>query len=173
MSFPRLVLLALSLPFLTGACAGAAVTAVSYGADGASYLETGKSTSDHFMSMVAKKDCAFWRMLRHQKICRPRDGDKDPYDVDYNAAQRQPSEDGVAYAPPLNAATDAPASSWTADAYKPAAAPAPQSAEPVTAVAETEPPPPASKPAAPKPTKKKTKKAKVRKASPGRAASVP
>jgi hypothetical protein len=99
------------------------LTAASYGADGVSYVQTGKSTTDHFASMVSKKDCALLRAFRNQQICREREGDHDPYQVNYDIAERQPSEDGVSYAPPLHAAADAPAASWTAEAYKPAAAP--------------------------------------------------
>src|SRR5688572_3367481 len=141
MSFPRLALLALGLPLLTGACAGAALTAASYGADGVSYLATGKSTTDHFASMVSKKDCALLRVFRNQQVCREREGDRDPYQVNYDIAERQPSEDGVSYAPPLHAAADAPAASWTAEAYKPAAEPA-APPEPAVVVAEAAPPPP-------------------------------
>ena len=178
MSFPRLALLAFALPLLAGGCAGAAVTAASYGADSVSYLETGKGTSDHFASMVSKKDCAFWRMFRNQKICREREGDKDPYKVDYESAQRQQSEDGVAYAPPLRPAENAPATSWTAEAYKPAPAPvAPAAESQTTVVAEAvTPPPPAPVPKSTvhKAAKKKPKahaKA-VRKASPHQVASA-
>jgi hypothetical protein len=175
MSFPRLAFLALGLPLLTGACAGAALTAVSYGADGVSYVETGKSTTDHFASMVSKKDCAFWRIVRNQRICREREGEHDPYQVNYDTAERQPSEAGVAYAPPLHAAVDAPAASWTAEAYTPAPpqAPAVAPAEPAVVVAET-PPPVAAKPVQPhKPVKKKSKAKKVKKASPHQVASLP
>jgi hypothetical protein len=194
MSFPRLALLALCLPLLAGGCAGAALTAASYGADGASYLETGKSTTDHFASMVSKKDCAFWRILRNQKICRERDGDHDPYKVTYDTAERQPSESGVSYTPPLRPAPDAPASSWTAEAYAKPATPAPSTPEPVVAAVEPPVPPPAveksageravaEKPVAEKPVaahkavKKKKAKAHhakpVKQPAPGQVASVP
>jgi hypothetical protein len=185
MSFSRLVsLLALGLPLVTGACgAPVAVTAVSYGADGVSLAESGKSTTDHLASMVSKKDCAFWRFFRSESVCREREGDHDPYQVDYNQAARQPSEDGVSYVPPLRAAAGAPAASWTPDAYKAssteAAAPAPVAAAP-TVAAEATPPPPVVSPKASPGKSAKHKKAKararakpVRKASPGQAASVP
>jgi len=179
MSFPRLALLGLCLPLLAGGCAGAAaVSAVSYGADGVSIVDSGKTTTDHFASMVSKKDCALWRVVRNQNICRPREGDKDPYKVDYSTAERQPSEDGVAYVPPLHASAEAPATSWTAEAYKPAAAPGSAPApEPATVVADVKPAPqpePPPKAAVHKPVKKKAKAhAKVKKPSPGQVASVP
>ncbi|CAN5163145.1 hypothetical protein BH10PSE6_BH10PSE6_02780 [soil metagenome] len=185
MSLPRLALLALplalGLPLLTGACgAPVAMTAVSYAADGVSLVDSGKSTTDHLASMVSKKDCALWRVFRSQKVCREREGDKDPYQVNYDTAERQPSEDGVAYAPPLRPAADAPPTAWNATSYKPAAAPGPsQPTAELAAVAETAPPPPPAPPkaSAPKSAKKKTKlhahaKA-VKKPSPGQVASVP
>ena len=187
MSFPRLAILALGLPLLTtGGCAAV----VSYGADAASYVDSGKSTSDHLMSMVSKKDCALWRMFRDQDVCRPRPDGKDPYHVDYDSAERMPSEDGTSYAPPLRQTPDEPASSWIADAYAKKPEPAPVSApaaptEPVVAAIEPTPPPPAEEKPVPlhKPVKKKAKAhahphavthAKpVKKASPNQVASVP
>ena len=117
---------------------------------------SGKTATDHLVSMVSKKDCALWRVFRGRTICKEREGDKDPYDVDYTEPYRSVSEDGVQYAPPLRAAADAPAASWDAAAYKNAQAPA-APAEPVTAVADAapEPAPPAAAPAAPKPKKAK------------------
>ena len=189
MSFPRLALLVLGLPLLTGGCAVTAVTAASYGADGASYADSGKSTTDHFISMVSKKDCAMFRALRNENVCHPRDpGAKDPYQVNYDTAERMPSEDGVSYAPPLHQTAGEPASSWTSEAYAKKSDPAPATApsEPVVAATEPAPAPPpvARKPATtPKPVKKKAKAAThpkvvahakpVRKASPNQVASVP
>ena len=189
MSFPRRASLALPLTFglslLTGACAPAGVTVVSYGADGVSYVETGKSTTDHLASMVSKKDCAFWRVFRSEKVCREREGDHDPYEVDYDQPTRQPSEDGVSYAPPLHASANVPAASWTAETYKigptEAAPAAPVGAAPAPVVAaEAAPPSPAVTFKASPGKSAKTRKARahahakpVRKASPGQVASVP
>jgi hypothetical protein len=174
MNFPRLRLLlvpiALGLPFAAGGCgAPAAVVAASYGADGVSMAETGKTTTDHFASMVSKRDCALWRVLRSRPICEERDPAKpDPYKVNYDEPFRQLSEGGgVEYLPPPHAAPNAPAASWDAAAYKPV------SSEPArTAVADYTPPavePPAAVPeAAPAPTKHKPKAKKVAKAAPAR-----
>jgi septal ring-binding cell division protein DamX len=38
--------------------------------DGASYVATGKSPSDHAISAVAEKDCALWRVVKRAEICR-------------------------------------------------------------------------------------------------------
>ena len=176
MSSPRLSFIFLplvaGLALLTGACgAPLAVTGASYAADGGMLVASNKTATDHFVSMVSKKDCAMWRVLRSRAVCKEREDDKDPYDVDYTQPQRTVGEDGVHYAPPLRAAPDAPAASWDAAAYKAAPAPAPAApAAPVTAVAEAAPdvgtapdpaPPPAAVPqAAPKPKKAKVHSAK-------------
>lgn len=180
MSFPRTaLLLALGLMLPVGACAPAAVTAVSYGADGVSYAESGKSTTDHLASMVSKKDCALWRVFRNEKVCREREGNQDPYKVDYTQPNRQPSEDGVSYTPPLNAAAGMPAASWTAEGYKPGAGVAAGSGETAQPVlAEVAPPPAPSKAsgvkaAKPKKAKARTRAKSVRTAAPGQAASRP
>ncbi|MBS0523692.1 MAG: hypothetical protein JSS04_08660 [Proteobacteria bacterium] len=167
------------------------MTAASYGADGASYAETGKSTSDHFMSMVSKKDCALWRVFRNENVCHARPDGKDPYHVDYDTAERMPSEDGVSYAPPLRQTPDEPASSWTAEAYarNPGPVPATPSEPVVAAIDPASAPPPVEEKPVPthKPVKKKVKApvrghahlsavahAKpIRKASPNQVASVP
>ena len=190
MSSSRLALiilpLALGLPLLTGGCgAPVAVAAASYGADGVSLVDSGKTTGDHFTSMVSKKDCAFWRVLRNQNVCRDREGDRDPYQVNYNEPFRDQSEGGgVEYHAPLRAAPDAPVTSWDAAVYKPAPAPTPPPAQPVTAVADATPTPapePAIAPVPPPPTKAKKpkgdhsaakKKVKKVKPSPDQAAAV-
>jgi hypothetical protein len=182
MSFPRLTLLilpvALTLPLLTGGCgAPVAVAAASYGADGVSVVESGKTTTDHLASIVSKKDCALWRVLRNRSICEERDPAKpDPYKVNYDEPFRQQSEGGgVEYSPPARAEANAPTTSWDAAAYKPAT---PEPAQPATAVAETapatvEPPTPAPTPAPVKHKPAKTKKVvkAVKKPSPDQVAS--
>jgi hypothetical protein len=164
------------LALLTGACgAPLAVSAVSYGSDGAMLAATDKTGTDHLASMVSKKDCAMWRVLKGREICREREeGAKDPYAVDYNEPQRSVSEDGTKYGPPLHATAGAPASSWDAAAYKTAPpAPPPAPAEPVTAVADaTRPPTAAAAPAAPKPKPPKVARS-AKKPSRGQVASAP
>jgi putative peptidoglycan binding protein len=131
MTSPGLSLLA--VPVLLGAAllgAGCAVpialSVVSYGADGVALAGTGKTATDHMISMISTKDCALWRIVRGQKICTDRVGEQNPYQVNYSEPQRSVSEGGVQYGPPLRAAADAPASSWDAAAYQ--AAPTPPAA---------------------------------------------
>jgi hypothetical protein len=186
MSFPRLSLLllpaVLCLPLLTGACgAPVAVAAASYGADGVSVMESGKTVSDHGISMLSKRDCALWRVFRNRSICQDQDPDKpNPYKVNYDEPFRQQSESGVAeYSAPPHAAPNAPAASWDAAAYKPApTAPA----APPTAVADVAPAPAVEPVAAPTPApappakhkakSKKVAKAPVKKPSPDQVASA-
>jgi hypothetical protein len=155
------------------------VSGAGYAADGGLLVASDKTSTDHMISMVSKQDCALWRVIKRRAVCKPREGDKDPYKVDYDDPQRMVAEDGVHYAPPLRAASDAPAASWDAAAYKvPPTAPSTPSA-PVTAVAETapepapavaaaEPPRPAA--AAPAAKPKKPKAHSVKKPSPRPAA---
>lgn len=61
----------LALPMLLSGCAlPPVVGAVAYLLDGASYLGTGKSVSDHALSEVAGEDCAMWRLLKGELICQ-------------------------------------------------------------------------------------------------------
>jgi hypothetical protein len=151
----------LALALLTSGCvAPVGVVAASYGADGVSLADSGKTMGDHFASMVTKKDCALWRVVQNRKVCYEREGDRDPYQVNYDEAFRDQSEGGgVEFHPPLHAAPDAPVTSWNAGAYKAAPTPAPaEPAQPVTAVADAKPAPaPAAAPAPPAaPAKAKT-----------------
>ena len=165
------------IALMTGACgAPLVVTAGSYAADGGLMVASDKSSTDHLASMVSKKDCALWRVFRGRAVCKEREGDKDPYAVDYNEPQRSVAEDGTSYSPPLRPAPDAPASSWDAAAYKaPPPAPPATPAKPVTAIADATPPPPAASAAAPAaPKSKKAKGARsAKKPSRGQVASAP
>jgi hypothetical protein len=169
MSFPRLALVltaALGLPLLTGGCgAPAAAVAASYGTDGASIVGTGKSTTDHFASMVSKKDCALWRVFRNQTICREQEGDPNPYHVDYTTPMRDISNGQPEYSPPLHAPANAPATSWDASVYSqpssqqaappPADKPADKSVVAPTVTADATPAPVATPQQAPAKAKKK------------------
>ncbi|ODT99503.1 MAG: hypothetical protein ABS83_02055 [Rhodospirillales bacterium SCN 65-16] len=169
------------MSLLTGACGvPVAVSAVSYAADGGFVVASDKTSTDHLASVVTKKDCAMWRIFRGRQICTERAEGEDPYDVDYNEPQRQVSEDGVQYSPPLRSSADAPATSWDEAAYKaapqPAPPPVPATTEAPAAAAVQEPATaaPAPVPVAAKPATKKVKSVsrapKKPKPSQGRAA---
>jgi hypothetical protein len=161
--------LALGLSLLTGACGvPIAVSAASYAADGGFVVASDKTSTDHLASVVTKKDCAMWRIFRGRQICNERADGEDPYEVDYNEPQRQVSEDGVQYSPPLRSGADAPAASWDEAAYKAAPQPAPPPVPATTeapaavqepATAAPTPVPVAAKPAV-APAKPATKKVK-------------
>ena len=56
---------------LLGACAlPMPVRIASWVADGIAYLTTEKSVTDHGISLVARKDCALWRGIKGEQICR-------------------------------------------------------------------------------------------------------
>jgi hypothetical protein len=190
MSFPRLaqlpLLAVICLPLVTAGCGvPLAVSAVSYGADGASLMKTGKTGTDHLISMTSKQDCAMWRMVKGQPICKDREDGKDPYDVDYTTPERVVSEDGVSYMAPPRPPAGAPASSWDATVYKSEPKAPGTKPEPTTMVAEHAPetpvvaPPPETTVAAPPPRAASPKKKghaarptpKARKLSQGSAAS--
>src|SRR5437667_9665164 len=59
------------MPAFLGGCAlPPAVMIASYAADGVSYIATGKSVSDHGISEVTGRDCAVWRIIKGQSICK-------------------------------------------------------------------------------------------------------
>ena len=135
-TFPLLAGLALA----ASACGvPLAVSGAGYAADGGLLVETHKTSTDHLISMVSKQDCALWRVIKGRKVCQQREGDTDPYKVDYQDPQRTVSEDGVQYGPPLRPGADAPASSWDAAAYRPGTPPSRPTEGPTTAVAEGSP----------------------------------
>ena len=64
------------LLLLFGGCAlPPAIQVASLIADGFSYFATGKSVTDHGISMVAEKDCAVFRVVKGEEICREDEGD--------------------------------------------------------------------------------------------------
>ena len=169
---PRSILavaLSIALPFLTGACGvPLAVTAGSYAADGALVMTTNKTSADHFTSMVTKEDCAFWRVFRHQPVCKDRpDGSPDPYHVTQDQALFQGAQGPESATPeqqPAATVQEAPAKP-PASTTAPTSAVAEMTADPLEAA-------PASA-ASPPPAKKKVAKApKAKKPSPNQVASA-
>lgn len=55
--------------FLAACAAPLPIKIASWAFDGISYLSTGKSITDHGLSLVAQKDCALWRPVKGEKIC--------------------------------------------------------------------------------------------------------
>jgi hypothetical protein len=42
--------------------------------NGASYVTTGKGVADHGLSVIANEDCATWRVIKGDAVCRPNNG---------------------------------------------------------------------------------------------------
>ncbi len=58
-------------PLLLAGCGLPPVISItSYVIDGVSYVSSGKSVSDHAISAAADEDCAVWRVIKDQPICR-------------------------------------------------------------------------------------------------------
>ena len=55
---------------LSGCATSGAMTLMSLGASGVSFAVSGKSLSDHALSVVLDRDCAFWRPVKGEPICR-------------------------------------------------------------------------------------------------------
>jgi hypothetical protein len=171
------VLIASSLPLVTGACGvPIAASVASTAADGASYAATDKTTFDHFTSMVTRKDCSTLRVLDNEKICRDREDGHDPYSVSYSDPFRSAGEGGVEYSPPLEPATNVPAVSWDAAAYQAPAAPdtppaTPTTASPAALASTPAAPAPVAAPAATHAKKKKSSAPAPRKSGQGQVAS--
>ncbi len=71
-------------PALLGGCGlPPALVIASYAADGASYITTGKSVSDHGISAATGRDCALLRMVEGKSMCRDEPSERaDPAPVE-------------------------------------------------------------------------------------------
>lgn len=58
------------LLLLTGCGLPPVVTAISFAADGVSYASSGRSVTDHAVSVAADQDCALLRVVDGKPICR-------------------------------------------------------------------------------------------------------
>ncbi len=84
---------ALSLFFLLTGCAALppVVTFATWALGGVTYAVSGKTVSDHAVSSVTQKDCAFLRILDSQPVCRAyADGEK-PLLVAYSGEEIYPT----------------------------------------------------------------------------------
>jgi hypothetical protein len=84
---------------LLSGCGAVPLAAVigTYAADGGLIVTTGKSSSDHLVSMNTNRDCGAWRSLtKGGPLCRERsDGNPNPYNVDYAAPFRTETDSGL------------------------------------------------------------------------------
>lgn len=65
---------------LAGCALPPAIVIASYAADGVLLATSGKTSTDHFLSMVEKRDCAMWRVVKNEEICQEFADGNDPYD---------------------------------------------------------------------------------------------
>ena len=65
---------------LAGCTLPPALAIASYAADGVLLLASGKTSTDHFISMVEKRNCAVWRVVKNESICQDHADGRDPYD---------------------------------------------------------------------------------------------
>lgn len=82
---------------LLSGCAIPVVALGGYAADGGLIVATGKSSTDHLVSMNTKRDCgAFRAVTKGGPLCKDwPEGTTDPYHVDPNAPFRAGSDSGV------------------------------------------------------------------------------
>jgi len=105
----RILLLGLGLMLALSGCAvPTAVTIASFAADGVSYIATGKSTTDHALSIIAQEDCAMMRVLEEKAICTP------DIKLPVQTAKAEPSRELPDHASQPIAAATVPASPPTA-----------------------------------------------------------
>ncbi|MGE0154107.1 MAG: SPOR domain-containing protein [Reyranellaceae bacterium] len=75
----RFLLLAVFGP-LAGCALPPALVVASYAADGMLLVTSGKTSTDHMLSMVEKRDCAVWRVVKNGEICQDFADGNDPYE---------------------------------------------------------------------------------------------
>ena len=110
---------------LSGCALPPAFTIASLAVDVASYASTGKTVTDHGISMVMQKDCALLRGLQGEICVEPdpertareleaRDLKYDyPGDTDHPVFAREPADPAVEFAASLDFATDPAVTSRT------------------------------------------------------------
>lgn len=98
MKFPLILASLIGMTGLLPGCAVPVAVAVGgYAADGGLLVATGKSSTDHLVSMNTRRDCgAFRAVVRGGPLCKDRpEGAPDPYHVDPKAPFRADGESGV------------------------------------------------------------------------------
>ena len=62
----------MAVGLLSGCALPPAVSIASYVGDGFLYIVSGKSSTDHGISALTGEDCATWRVLNNDDICKDR-----------------------------------------------------------------------------------------------------
>jgi cell division protein FtsN len=71
--------LAVFIP-LSGCALPPALVIASYAADGMLLASSGKTSTDHLLSMAEKRDCAVWRVVKNEPVCHDFADGRDPYE---------------------------------------------------------------------------------------------
>ncbi len=69
-SFGVMLAVSSGVLFLSACAVPPSVQIASWVADGISYIATQKSLTDHGISLLAQRDCALWRGIKGEAICR-------------------------------------------------------------------------------------------------------
>jgi len=97
----RQALISAALAAWLGGCGlPAGVVVGSYAVDGASYLLTGKSATDHALSAAVDRDCALLRVAANEKPCRVSDKNRRDERERRDAAMVAYVKSAVAEVPP-------------------------------------------------------------------------
>jgi hypothetical protein len=97
----RSALISAALATALGGCGlPAAVVVGSYAADGASYLVTGKSATDHALSAAIDRDCALLRIAANEQPCRISEKNRREERARRDAAMAEFVKSAVAEVPP-------------------------------------------------------------------------
>lgn len=97
MKSPLVLALAVGIAHLLGGCVPLAVAVGGYAADAGLIVTTGKSSTDHLVSMNTNKDCGAWRSVtKGGPLCKDRpEGQDNPYHIDYAAPFSSGGDSGV------------------------------------------------------------------------------
>ena len=127
---------------LSGCVLPPAVAVATYAADGASYVASGKSLSDHGVSAVTQKDCATWHAFVGRAVCEDPKHPIPTAPLEVRGGTRQPPSTAVATIQPAPAiAADTRPPVIVASFVQPAPAAVPNGQPAVIAGSYSEPPP--------------------------------
>src|SRR5258708_18592467 len=88
------------MPLLLCGCVPPAVAVASYVVDGVSYAASGKSLSDHGISVVKDEDCASWHFFVGRAVCEDPGKPVPPAPLELHARASRPAPVMAAVAMP-------------------------------------------------------------------------
>lgn len=96
----------LALVPLAGCALPPALVVASYAADGVLLMTSGKTSTDHLLSMAEKRDCAVWRVVKNEPVCQDFAEGKDPYESWRDPGEVQVAVESTDAGFPTNLAAD-------------------------------------------------------------------